>query len=207
MLFRSSGFPSMRDFVQRIVESLSIGENIDRVAVVQYSTEPEAHFFLNSYHDKQDVISSIQSMQPRGGQILNTGAALEYVRTNVFTATSGSRDHEGVPQILIVLSGGRSQDDVGGAAMALKRDRIVPFSIGSRNADILQLQMITQIPTYALSVPVFDDLASIQQQLLALVKRVPRQPRLDQTTVVGKVFFLLSLFCVLDFVPTLCVFF
>lgn len=191
-----SGFPAMCDFVQRVVETFSVGKDKDRVAVVQYSSEPEAHFFLNTYPDKQDVLSSIKSLKHKGGRSLNTGAALDYVKKDVFTATSGSRGQEGVPQILVLLSGGRSQDDVGGAAIALKQDNIVPFSIGSKNADILQLQMIAQTPSHALSVPRFDDLVGIQQQLLSLVKRVPRQPKLYQPTVLGKCFFLIS-FCVL----------
>ncbi|XP_071212260.1 collagen alpha-3(VI) chain-like [Salvelinus alpinus] len=176
----------MLGFVQRVVENLNVGENKDRVSVVQYSRNPEAHFLLNTYPEKQSVLSSIRSLKHKGGRPLNTGAALQYVKDNVFTSSSGSRGQEGVPQILILLSGGRSQDDVGGAAVALKQDRIVPFCIGTRNADILELQIIARFPSYALSVPWFDDLESIEQQLLSLVKRVPRQPRVYQRTVVDK---------------------
>nr|XP_046214453.1 collagen alpha-3(VI) chain-like isoform X7 [Oncorhynchus gorbuscha] len=179
-----SGFPAMCGFVQRLVENLNVGENKDRVSVVQYSRTPEAHFLLNTYPEKQSVLGSIRSLQHKGGRPLNTGAALQYVKDNVFTASSGSRSQEGIPQILILLSGGKSQDDVGSAAAALKQGRIVPFSIGTRNSDILELQMIAHIPSYALSVPRFDDLESVQQQLLSFVKRVPRQPRVYQPTVV-----------------------
>lgn len=185
-----SGFPAMLGFVQRVVENINVGENKDRVSVVQYSRNPEAHFLLNTYPEKQSVLSSIRSLKHKGGRPLNTGAALQYVKDNVFTSSSGSRGQEGVPQILILLSGGRSQDDVGGAAVALKQNRIVPFCIGTRNADILELQIIARFPSYALSVPWFDDLESIEQQLLSLVKRVPRQPRVYQPTVVGKELFL-----------------
>ncbi|XP_052348609.1 collagen alpha-3(VI) chain [Oncorhynchus keta] len=181
-----SGFPAMLGFVQRVVENVNVGENKDRVSVVQYSRNPEAHFLLNTYPEKQSVLSSIRSLKHKGGRPLNTGAALQYVKDNVFTSSSGSRGQEGVPQILILLSGGRSQDDVGGAAVALKQNRIVPFCIGTRNADILELQIIARFPSYALSVPWFDGLESIEQQLLSLVKRVPRQPRVYQQTVVDK---------------------
>uniref|UniRef100_A0A3P8Y0D4 VWFA domain-containing protein n=1 Tax=Esox lucius TaxID=8010 RepID=A0A3P8Y0D4_ESOLU len=160
-----SGFPAMLDFVQRVVENLSIGENKDHVSVVQFSRTPEAHFLLNTYADKQNVMSFIQSIQHTGGGPRNTGEALRYVKDNVFIASSGSRRQEGVPQILILLTGGRSQDDVAFPAAALKKDIIVPFSIGTRNADILELQMIAHTPSYALSVPLFDNLEGIQQDL------------------------------------------
>lgn len=184
-----SGFPAMRDFVQRMVEALNVGESKDRISVVQHSRDPNTHFYLNTYTEKRDVLSSIRQLQHKGGRPLNTGAALDYVRNNVFTDSSGSRRQEGVPQILILLSGGRSQDDVASAAAALKLDRIVPFSIGSRNSDILQLQMIAHVPSYAFSVPGFNDLGSIHQQLLSFVKRVPHQPRLHPQTVLGKIYF------------------
>uniref|UniRef100_A0A673ZJQ3 Collagen, type VI, alpha 3 n=1 Tax=Salmo trutta TaxID=8032 RepID=A0A673ZJQ3_SALTR len=169
-----SGFPAMCGFVQRVVENLNVGEIKDRVSVVQYSRNPEAHFLLNTYPEKQSVLGSIRSLQHKGGRPLNTGAALQYVKDNVFTASSGSRSQEGVPQILILLTGGKSQDDVGGAAAALKQDRIVPFSIvvGMRNADTLELQTISGQPSYAFSAPNYNDLPNIQQQVFSAVQRV-----------------------------------
>uniref|UniRef100_A0A8C8K7A1 VWFA domain-containing protein n=1 Tax=Oncorhynchus tshawytscha TaxID=74940 RepID=A0A8C8K7A1_ONCTS len=125
-----SGFPAMCGFVQRLVENLNVGENKDRVSVVQYSRTPEAHFLLNTYPEKQSVLGSIRSLQHKGGRPLNTGAALQYVKDNVFTASSGSRSQEGIPQILILLSGGKSQDDVGSAAAHIHDTALcMPFEI------------------------------------------------------------------------------
>lgn len=177
----------MKSFVQRVVETLSIGENKDRVSVVQYSSDPQTHFRLNTYTEKQDVLNALQEMNHKGGGPINTGLALDYVRNNAFADSSGSRHQEGVPQILILLSGGRSQDDVASAAVALKREKVVPFCVGTRNADILELQMIAHNPSYAFSVLQFDDIGSIHQQLVSFVKRVPRQqPRLKPQNVLGK---------------------
>ncbi|XP_071331445.1 collagen alpha-3(VI) chain isoform X2 [Trachinotus anak] len=170
-----SGFPAMKSFVQRVVETLSIGENKDRVAVVQYSRDPQTHFNLNTYTEKQDILNALQELNHKGGRPLNTGAALDYVKNNAFTDFSGSRHQEGIPQILILLSGGRSQDDVASAAVALKQDKVVPFCVGTRNADILELQMIAHNPSYAFSVLRFDDIGSVYHQLVSFVKRVPRQ--------------------------------
>ncbi|XP_049895528.1 collagen alpha-3(VI) chain, partial [Epinephelus moara] len=170
-----SGFPAIKNFVQRVVETLSVGENKDRVSVVQYSRDPQTHFSLNTYKDKQKVLAAVQQLNHIGGRPRNTGAALEYVRNNAFTDSSGSRHQDGVPQILILLNGGRSQDDVASAAVALKQDKVVPFCVGTRNADILELQMVAHNPSYAFSVLGFDDFGSIHQQLVSFVKRVPRQ--------------------------------
>ncbi|CAI5656621.1 unnamed protein product [Oreochromis niloticus] len=170
-----SDFPAIRSFVEQIVETLTVDENRDRVSVVQYSGDPQTHFNLNTYIAKQDVLSAIQRLNHKGGISLNTGVALDYVRKNAFAESSGSRHQQGVPQILILLSGGRSQDDVASAAAALKQEKIVPFCVGTRNANILELQMIAHDPSYAFSITQFDDIGRMHDQLVSLLKRVPRQ--------------------------------
>uniref|UniRef100_A0A8C2F9V9 Collagen, type VI, alpha 3 n=1 Tax=Cyprinus carpio TaxID=7962 RepID=A0A8C2F9V9_CYPCA len=180
-------FKQMCQFVQRVVDKLNIGPNRDRVSVVQYSREPQVHFYLNTHATKQDILNSIESVKHQGGSPLNTGRALDYTKKNIFIASSGSRILEGAPQVLVLVTGGRSQDDVRAPASALKKDQIVTFSIGNQNADVIQLQEISYTPGHTLTVPQFDDLQTIEQKLVSYVKRVPRQPRrLPQTTDAGK---------------------
>lgn len=180
-------FSVMRNFVQTVVEAFDVGEDKTRVAVVQYSSDQQTHFNLNTYTGKQDVLAALQQIRHKGGRNLNTGAALNYVRTNIFADSSGSRRQEGVPQILILLSGQRSQDDVARAALALKQDKVVSFVVGPRNADILEQQMIADHPSYAFLVPQYNDFENIYQQLVSFVKRVPRQqPRLTPQYGQGK---------------------
>lgn len=176
----------MHQFVQRMVDKLHISESRDRVSVVQYSTKAQVHFLLNEHFSKQDVISSIEGLQHQGGIPLNTGAALDYVKNHVFIASSGSRHLEGVPQILILVTGGRSEDDVQGPAAALKQEQIVLFSVGVQTADLIQLQMISNTPSQTFTVSQFDGLQNIEQELMSHVKRVPRQPRRPQQTTLGK---------------------
>ncbi|XP_073668118.1 uncharacterized protein [Paramisgurnus dabryanus] len=174
-------FKQICQFVKRVVDKLNIGPSTDRVSVVQYSTKPRIQFDLNTYATKQDVLRSIESLQHLGGSPLNIGGALDFIK-NMFVASSGSRINEGVPQILVILTGGRSQDDVRAPAAALKQNHIVPFSIGTQNADVIQLQTMSYDPDHTLIVPQFDDLQTIEQKLVSYVKRVPRQPRRLQPT-------------------------
>jgi len=167
-----NGFPAMKEFVQRMVEKLEVAENRDRVSVVQYSRDPEAHFYLNTYTTKEEVLDSVRGLRHKGGRPLYTGAALQYVRDNVFTASSGSRRLEGVPQILVLLSGGRSLDSVEAAASSLKELGVLTFGIGSRGSDSRELQRISYDPNYALSVSDFSELPKVQEQLLASVQAV-----------------------------------
>jgi len=180
-----NGFPAMRDFVQRVVDTLSVDDNKDRVSVVQYSRDPSVQFYLNTYLTKGEILDTVRGLRHKGGRPLNTGAALQYLRDNVFTASAGSRRLEGVPQVLILLSGGRSFDSVDAAASALKQMGVLTFAIGSRGSDNRELQKISHDPSYALSVSEFTDLPSVQQQLQASVEAVVIDVTTESPTVHG----------------------
>ncbi|XP_052421930.1 collagen alpha-3(VI) chain isoform X15 [Carassius gibelio] len=181
-----SSFPAMRDFVERMVGRLNVSGNRDRVSVVQYSRDPEAHFYLNTYSRKEDILDTVRGLRHKGGRPLNTGAALQYVRDNIFTASSGSRRVEGVPQLLILLSGGRSFDNVDTPASSLKELGVLIFGIGSRSSDSSELQRISHEPSYALSVSDFADLPSVQQQLFSNIDTVFVEVTSTTTTTIAE---------------------
>ncbi|KAE8299540.1 Collagen alpha-3(VI) chain Precursor [Larimichthys crocea] len=192
-----SAFRAIRDFVQRVVEALSVDDNKDRVSVVQYSRDPAVQFYLNTYATKEDIVDSVRGLKHRGGTPLNTGAALQYLRDNVFTASAGSRRQEGVPQVLVLLSGGRSFDRVNEPASALKQMGVQIFAIGSRRSDRGELQTISHDPSNALFVSEFTDLPTVQQQLQSSVEAVvtditPESPTVPVDTVKKDIVFLLD---------------
>lgn len=165
-----SSFSALKAFVQRMVESLDVSPDRVRVAVAQYSNYVRPEFPLNAHPDKADVISAIQGLSIMRGSPLNTGRALDYVIKNVFTSSAGSRITEGVPQLLILLTTGKSRDDVREPSVALKASGTVPLGIGIGNADIKELQTISYVPRFALAVPDFNQLDTAQQ----LIYRVTR---------------------------------
>ncbi|NXU55244.1 CO6A3 protein, partial [Turnix velox] len=170
-----SGFPLLKTFVQRVVESLDIGRDKVRVAVAQYSNVIQPEFLLDTHEDKADLIRSIQELKMMGGSPLNTGAALDYLIRNVFTVSSGSRIAEGVPQFLILLTADRSQDDVRRPSVVLKTSGTVPFGIGIGNADLTELQTISFLPDFAISVPDFSQLDTVQQVVSNRVIRLTKK--------------------------------
>ncbi|NXB97655.1 CO6A3 protein, partial [Orthonyx spaldingii] len=169
------GFPLLKTFVQRVVESLDIGRDKVRVGVAQYSNTVQPEFLLDTHEDKADLVSAIQQLKVMGGSPLNTGAALDYLIKNVFTVSSGSRIAEGVPQFLILLTADRSQDDVRRPSVVLKTSGTVPFGIGIGNADLTELQTISFLPDFAISVPDFSQLDSVQQAVSNRVIRLTKQ--------------------------------
>ena len=181
-----NGFPAMRDFVEKVVEKLNVGENKDRVSVVQYSRDAQVHFDLKRYTTNEDIVDAVRGLRHKGGRPLNTGAALQYVRDNVFTNSSGSRLLQGVPQMLILLNGGRSYDNVDTPASALKQQGIFVIGIGTRSSDSGELQRISHEPSYALSVSEFTDLPGVQEQLSSVMSRALTRVTPMTPTVTGK---------------------
>ncbi|XP_057359373.1 collagen alpha-3(VI) chain isoform X2 [Manis pentadactyla] len=170
-----SGFPLLKEFVQRVVESLDVGPDRVRVAVVQYSDRTRPEFYLNSFMDQQSVVDAIRSLTLLGGPTPNTGAALDFVLRNILIGSAGSRMAEGVPQLLIVLTADRSGDDVWGPSVVLKRGGAVPIGIGVGNADITELQTISFIPDFAVAIPTFRQLGTVQQVVTERVAQLSRE--------------------------------
>uniref|UniRef100_A0A452R420 Collagen type VI alpha 3 chain n=1 Tax=Ursus americanus TaxID=9643 RepID=A0A452R420_URSAM len=170
-----SGFPLLKEFVQRVVESLDVGPDRVRVAVVQYSDRTRPEFYLNSYMDQQSVVSAVRRLTLLGGPTPNTGAALDFVLRNILISSAGSRIAEGVPQLLIVLTADRSGDDVRGPSVVVKRGGAVPIGIGIGNADITEMQTISFIPDFAVAIPTFRQLGTVQQVISDRVIQLNRE--------------------------------
>ncbi|MFT7815039.1 collagen alpha-3(VI) chain [Arapaima gigas] len=164
-----SEFPTIRSMIERVVSQLDVGLDKVRISVVQYSDDPTVEFLLNEHSSKQEVISAIRRIRNKGGNLLNTGLALNWVSKNIYQRSSGSRIEDGVPQFLILLTGGKSSDDVSSPANQLKRNRITSFAIGARNAKTEELKLISLNPSFAYIIREFQQLPSIEQQLLTKV--------------------------------------
>lgn len=185
-----TGFPLLKNFVQSVVESLDVGPDRVRVALVQYSDRTRPEFYLNSHIDQQGVLNAVRSLRLLGGPTPNTGAALNFVLRNVLVESAGSRILDGVPQILMVLTADRSGDDVQGPSVVLKRGGAVPIGIGIGNADISEMQTISFIPDFGMTITDFRELGTVQQvvsrQLVQLnreeVERIRRERLVQRET-------------------------
>lgn len=175
----------MRDFVQRVVQTLSVDDKKDRVSVVQYSRDAAVQFYLNTYTTKAQILDTLRGLRHKGGRPLYTGAALQYVKDNVFTASAGSRREEGAPQVLILLTGGRSSDSVVAPASALRDSGVSIFPIGTRGSDRRELQNMSNDPSNVQSVSDFSDLPNVEQQLQSSLDATVIQGTPESPTVIG----------------------
>lgn len=180
-------FAYIKDFIIKVIEPLDIGDDKVRVSVVQHSERPTLSFYLNTYKTKDDVIRAVQGLRVTGGRSLNTGSALRFMKDTILSGSYGGRAAQNVPQFLIVLTGGRSTDNVREPAGALKTDGVVPFGVGVKDADPKQIEAISHNPSFAFNVKEFSELSTIPQRLNNYVS-LPRE-ELEVVLQQGKIIF------------------
>ncbi|XP_028250570.1 collagen alpha-1(XII) chain isoform X2 [Parambassis ranga] len=139
-----------------------------QVSFVQYSDDAKTEFKLNTYHDKGIVLSALQTVRYRGGNT-KIGVALKHVYEKVFTSDNGMRKN--VPKVLVVVTDGRSQDDVKKSAQKLQHAGYSVFVVGVADVDMTELRTIASKPSerHVFLVDDFDAFAKIQDNLITFI--------------------------------------
>ncbi|XP_078580606.1 uncharacterized protein LOC144864418 isoform X3 [Branchiostoma floridae x Branchiostoma japonicum] len=163
----SANFDLLKTFTTRIATNFDVSTNLTRVGVVQYSDQANSEFVLNSFSTEAEVLAAIAAISYRNGGT-STGAALDFVRQNIFISASG--DRADAANILIVLTDGVSSDDVSVPAMAARDAGITIYSVGiGDGVDYNTLQQIAGDPNKVLQATGFSSLDDIGGQLEELV--------------------------------------
>lgn len=142
----SANFRLMRSFLHSLIGGLHVASNRVRVGIVMYNVEPMAQVFLNTFKDKSELLDFIKILPYHGGGT-NTGAALNFTLQEVFIKRRGSRKDLGVQQVAVVITDGKSQDEVSTPAANLRRAGITVYAVGVKDADKAQLDQIASYPT------------------------------------------------------------
>lgn len=167
-------FQHIRTLIERLVEYLDIGFDTTRVAVIQFSEDSKMEFPLNAHFSKDEVQNAVRRLRPKGGRQVYVGNALEYVLKNIFQRPLGSRIEEGVPQFLVLISSGKSADEVDDSAVELKQFGVAPLTI-ARHTDQEELVKISLSPEYVFSVSTFRELPRLEQKLLTPITTLTSQ--------------------------------
>lgn len=102
-------FRLMREFTANMAYSFNVGSDLTRMAVVTFADTASSNIYLNTYAGRStaELVAAIRATNFVGGGT-NTSAGLSFVLEKVFTPAAGDRPD--VPNILLLLLGGPSND-------------------------------------------------------------------------------------------------
>ncbi|GAB5578798.1 von Willebrand factor A domain-containing protein 2 isoform X2 [Prionailurus iriomotensis] len=123
-------FERSKHFAVTVCDALDIGPERVRVGALQFGSVPRLEFPLDSFSSPREVKANMKSMVFKNGKggLTETGLALKYLLRKGFP---GGRNAS-VPQILIVVTDGRSQGHVVPPAKQLKERGVTVFAVGVR---------------------------------------------------------------------------
>nr|XP_033958086.1 collagen alpha-1(XIV) chain [Pseudochaenichthys georgianus] len=162
-------FMKITRFLYSTMGSLDlIGPDGTQVAIAQFSDDARTEFQLSSHSNKEALLEAIQSIRYKGGNT-KTGRAIKHVKDSIFTPEGGAR--RGVPKVLVVLTDGRSQDDVNKVSKEMQMDGYIIFAIGFADADYGELVNIASKPSdrHVFFVDDLDAVKKIEEQLITFV--------------------------------------
>ena len=121
-------FDRIREFIKQLYRGFTVGFDKTHVGAVIYSSKEWVRkvFGLQSHYDYQGLDKAIDDMiYPSGGTY--TGRALTLAKDLVYTP---SHDRPDIPNVCIVITDGRANDDIGPPADALRNQKTAIFAIG-----------------------------------------------------------------------------
>ncbi|KAK3703105.1 hypothetical protein QZH41_003014 [Actinostola sp. cb2023] len=140
-MYGTGTFQSCLNFIKTVINAFDVSRDGTRVGAISFSTNSTLDFDFDKYNDKQDLDSAIDKID-NAGLTTFTGKGLKFALEKVFNSA-----RNGVPKVLVLMTDGRSNDDVIKPSQLLKNSgvQIVTLGLGT-NYDIDQLKAIATKP-------------------------------------------------------------
>ncbi|NXB45871.1 VITRN protein, partial [Leucopsar rothschildi] len=158
----TGNFRTVLQFVANISKEFEISDTDTRIGAVQYTYEQRLEFSFDKYSTKQDVMNAIKRISYWSGGT-STGAAISYASEQLFSKSKPNKR-----KIMILITDGRSYDDVSVPAMAAHQNGVIAYSIGVAWAAPDELEAIASDPAkeHSFFVDEFDNLYRYVNQLI-----------------------------------------
>nr|XP_049613656.1 collagen alpha-1(XII) chain isoform X7 [Syngnathus scovelli] len=136
-------FKTIRNFISRMVGVFDIGPDKIQIGLAQYSGDPKTEWHLNAHATRASLLDAVNNLPYKGGNTM-TGMALSYILQNNFKANVGMREDS--RKIGILITDGKSQDEIVTNSQNLRDSGIELYAIGVKNADENELRSIASDP-------------------------------------------------------------
>ncbi|XP_012885809.1 PREDICTED: collagen alpha-1(XX) chain [Dipodomys ordii] len=138
-----SHFQQVKDFLTSVIEPFEIGPDKVQVGLTQYSGDPRTEWELSAFRTREQVLAAVRSLRYKGGNTF-TGLALTHVLGWNLQRAAGLRPE--AAKVVVVVTDGKSQDDVRTAARVLRDLDVHVFAVGVKNADEAELKLLASWP-------------------------------------------------------------
>ncbi|XP_030577763.1 matrilin-3a isoform X1 [Archocentrus centrarchus] len=143
---RRGEFEKVKIFLANMVDTLEVGSDATRVAVVNYASTVKIEFLLKDHFGKLDLKKAISRIEPLATGTM-TGLAIKTAVNEAFTEQSGARPHSrNISKVAIIVTDGRPQDQVEEVSAAARAFGIEIYAVGVDRADMRSLQLMASIP-------------------------------------------------------------
>ncbi|XP_050996204.1 collagen alpha-4(VI) chain-like [Acomys russatus] len=137
-----ASFQWMQNFISRIIGTLEVGKDKYRIGLAQYGDQGYTEFLFDTYKTRNEMTTHIREHLVLRGGSRRTGQGLRFLRQTFFQEAAGSRFLQGVPQYAVVITSGKSEDEVGDAAQTLRKRGVDIVSVGVQGSDRTELERI-----------------------------------------------------------------
>uniref|UniRef100_A0A8C1T4B4 Matrilin 3b n=1 Tax=Cyprinus carpio TaxID=7962 RepID=A0A8C1T4B4_CYPCA len=143
---RPAEFEKVKIFLSEMVDSLDIGSDATRVALVNYASTVNIEFLLKKFFSKAEVKQAFSRIDPLSAGTM-TGLAIKTAMEQVFTESAGARPlKKNIGKVAIIVTDGRPQDKVEEVAAAARASGIEIYAVGVDRADMRSLKQMASQP-------------------------------------------------------------
>lgn len=150
----TGNFRTVLQFVANLSKEFEISDTDTRIGAVQYTYEQRLEFGFDMYSTKSDILNAIKRVGYWSGGT-STGAAISYALEQLFKKSKPNKR-----KLMILITDGRSYDDIRIPAMAAYHKGVITYAIGIAWAAQDELDIIASYPAkdHAFFVDEFDNL-------------------------------------------------
>ncbi|KAA0708297.1 Matrilin-3 Precursor [Triplophysa tibetana] len=143
---RPGEFEKVKIFLADMVDTLDVGQDATRVAVVNYASTVKIEFLLKNHFTKDSIKQAIHRIGPLAAGTM-TGMAIKKAMDEAFTEKSGARPKsKNISKVAIIVTDGRPQDQVQEVSAAARASGIEIYAVGVDRADMRSLNLMASNP-------------------------------------------------------------
>ncbi|XP_038656517.1 vitrin isoform X2 [Scyliorhinus canicula] len=170
----TGNFHTILQFVANISQAFEISDTATRVGAVQYTYEQRLEFGFDQHNTKEAITTAIKNIRYWSGGT-STGEAISYALKHLFSKSKANKR-----KLMIVITDGRSYDDVRAPALAAQRHGVIAYAVGIAWAAMDELEYIATDPDkdHSFFVDEFDNLYQFVHRIVHnICQEFNSQPR------------------------------